>query len=187
MRDNQAWRFLNDSIGIFAAGAALAGANPMRTGYTSMRLGIIAHLVLFIFVFDPLLLFQGPAHLIFLAFATAAIGTVVIGIAMTGYFVRPVGWLVRIVLGACGIGLLIPRRGNRLQLGRQCRRRNRVPADHPGGVAKPEVSRGYLGAGPSTGRLLLNGSEPFSLAEDTRHASKTRRSRLPGTSSWQGD
>lgn len=108
MRDNQAWRFLNDSIGIFAAGAALAGANPMRTGYTSMRLGIIAHLVLFIFVFDPLLLFQGPAHLIFLAFATAAIGTVVIGIAMTGYFVRPVGWLVRIVLGACGIGLLIP-------------------------------------------------------------------------------
>lgn len=90
------------------AGAALAGANPMRTGFTSMRLGIIAYLVPFIFVFDPLLLFQGPAHLIFLAFVTAVAGTVIIGIAMAGYFVRPVGWLVRIVLGVCGCGLLIP-------------------------------------------------------------------------------
>ena len=90
------------------AGAALAGAGPMRTGYTSMRLGIIAYLVPFIFVFDPLLLFQGSAHLIFLAFATAAVGTVVIGIAMTGYFVRPIAWPVRLLLAVCGIGLLIP-------------------------------------------------------------------------------
>ena len=90
------------------AGAALAGASPMRTGYASMRLGIIAYLVPFIFVFDPLLLFQGPAHLVFLAAATAFAGTVVVGIAMVGYFVRPIGWFLRIVLAISGIGLLIP-------------------------------------------------------------------------------
>ena len=90
------------------AGAALAGANPMRTGYSSMCLGIIAYLVPFIFVFDPLLLFQGPVHLIVLAAVTAMLGTVVIGIAMAGYFVRSIGWLNRVLLLASGIALLIP-------------------------------------------------------------------------------
>ena len=94
------------------AGAALAGASPMRTGYTSMRLAIIAYLVPFIFVFDPLLLFQGPAHLVFLSAVTAFAGTVVIGIAMVGYFVRPVGWISRLFLAASGIGLLIPPGGD---------------------------------------------------------------------------
>ena len=90
------------------AGAAIAGASPMRTGYASMRLGIIAYLIPFVFVFDPLLLFQGPGHLIFLAAMTAFAGTVVIGIAMAGYFVRPIGWVGRFFLAAGGIGLLIP-------------------------------------------------------------------------------
>lgn len=94
------------------AGAALAGAGPMRTGYASMRLGIIAYLVPFIFVFDPLLLFQGPAHLILLAAVTAFAGTVVIGIAMAGYFVRPIGWISRIFLALSGTGLLIPPGGD---------------------------------------------------------------------------
>ena len=77
-----------------------------------MRLGIIAYLVPFIFVFDPLLLFQGPSHLIFLAAATAFAGTVVIGIAMAGYFARPIGWISRLFLAASGIGLLIPPGGD---------------------------------------------------------------------------
>jgi len=33
---------------------------------------------------------------------------VIIGIAMAGYFVRPIGWILRIVLALSGIGLLIP-------------------------------------------------------------------------------
>lgn len=90
------------------AGAAIAGTSPMRTGYACMRLGIIAYLVPFIFVLDPLLLFQGPLHLVFLAFITASVGTVAIGISMVGYFVRPLGWLQRIALALGGIGLLIP-------------------------------------------------------------------------------
>jgi len=90
------------------AGAALAGASPMRTGYTSMRFGIIAYLVPFICVYDPLLLFRGPPQLIALAFVTAAFGTVIIGIAMSGYFLRPVAWPARLMLAASGVALLIP-------------------------------------------------------------------------------
>ena len=90
------------------AGAALAEANPMRTGYTCMRLGIIAYLIPFIFVYDKLLLFDGPPLLIALSTITAAAGTVSIGIAMAGYFTRPVGWIKRLLLASGGVGLLIP-------------------------------------------------------------------------------
>jgi TRAP transporter 4TM/12TM fusion protein len=90
------------------AGAAIARTSPMRTGYACMRLGIIAYLVPFIFVLDPLLLLQGPVHLIILALTTAVAGTIAIGIAMVGYYLRPVGWFKRLFLALGGIGLLIP-------------------------------------------------------------------------------
>ncbi len=90
------------------AGAAIAGANMMRTGWECMRLAFIAYLIPFVFVFDPLLLFQGPLHLIALAIITASIGTLAVGVSMVGYFVRPVGWIKRVVFAVGGIGLLIP-------------------------------------------------------------------------------
>ena len=90
------------------AGAAIAGANMMRTGWECMRLAFIAYLIPFVFVFDPLLLFQGAPHLIALAILTATIGTTAVGVAMVGYFVRPVGWIKRALFAAGGIGLLIP-------------------------------------------------------------------------------
>ncbi len=94
------------------AGAAIAGAGMMRTGWECMRLASIAYVVPFIFVFDPLLLFQGPIHMVALAFATAAVGTVAIGIAIVGYFVRPVGWAKRLLLALGGMALLIPPAGS---------------------------------------------------------------------------
>ena len=90
------------------AGATIAGANMMRTGWECMRLAFIAYVIPFIFVFDPLLLLQGPAHLVALAVATATAGTATVGIAIVGYFVRPVGWWQRLLLALGGIGLLIP-------------------------------------------------------------------------------
>jgi TRAP transporter 4TM/12TM fusion protein len=90
------------------AGAAIAGSNAMRTGFACMRLGIIAYLVPFIFVMDPLLLLQGPLHLVLMAVFTASLGTIAIGISMVGYFVRSLEWSKRLVLLLAGFGLLIP-------------------------------------------------------------------------------
>jgi TRAP transporter 4TM/12TM fusion protein len=90
------------------AGAAIAGANMMRTGWECMRLAFIAYLIPFVFVFDPLLIFQGPPHLIALAIITATLGTTAVGVSMVGYFVRPVGWIKRVLFAVGGIGLLIP-------------------------------------------------------------------------------
>jgi TRAP-type uncharacterized transport system fused permease subunit len=90
------------------AGAAIAGANMMRTGWECMRLAFIAYFIPFVFVFDPLLLLQGPPHLIALAIITATLGTTAVGFSMVGYFVRPVGWIKRVIFALGGIGLLIP-------------------------------------------------------------------------------
>ncbi|MBI4490841.1 MAG: TRAP transporter fused permease subunit [Deltaproteobacteria bacterium] len=90
------------------AAAAIAGTAMMRTGWACMRLGIIAYVIPFIFVMDPLLLLQGPPHLVGLALATAAVGTAAVAAAMVGYFVRPLGWLKRASLTLAGIGLLVP-------------------------------------------------------------------------------
>ena len=89
------------------AGAAVANANPMRTGYTCMRLGIIAYLIPFFFVYDKLLLLEGPVLLVTLSVVTAATATLSIEIAMAGYFLRSIGWIMRLLLAAAGIGLLI--------------------------------------------------------------------------------
>ena len=94
-------------IAAFAA-AAVSGTSAMRTGATCMRLGIIAYLIPFVMVFDPLLLLQGPAPLIILAIATATAGTIAIGIAMSGYLFRFLKWGIRVILTLGGIALLIP-------------------------------------------------------------------------------
>jgi TRAP-type uncharacterized transport system fused permease subunit len=73
-----------------------------------MRLGIIAYIIPFVFVFDPLLLLQGPPLMVALALITATLGTLAIGIGIAGYFARPVGWSSRLLLLAGGVGLLIP-------------------------------------------------------------------------------
>ena len=90
------------------AGAAIARTSPMKTGYACMRLGIIAYIIPFVFVFDPLLLLQGPPLMVALALVTATLGTLAIGIGISGYFARPVGWSSRLLLLVGGVGLLIP-------------------------------------------------------------------------------
>ena len=84
----------------------------MRTGYACMRLGIIAYIVPFVFVYDPLLLLQGPPLLVALALVTATLGTLSIVIGMIGYFTRPAAWFSRILLVIGRMGLLIPPGGS---------------------------------------------------------------------------
>jgi TRAP transporter 4TM/12TM fusion protein len=72
------------ALGAFAA-ASLAQANPMRTGFESMRLGTIIYFVPFFFVLDPGLIMQGEASHILLVFSCAVLGVVVLSTALQGY------------------------------------------------------------------------------------------------------
>jgi TRAP-type uncharacterized transport system fused permease subunit len=90
------------------AAASLARADFWRTGWAGMRLGIVAYVVPFIFVFHPALLFKGTPAEIVLAAATAAIGVVLMGIGLAGFLVRPLGWGARAVATLAGLMLIPP-------------------------------------------------------------------------------
>jgi TRAP-type uncharacterized transport system fused permease subunit len=90
------------------AGAAIAGANPMRTGWAAARLGIIAYIVPFLFIFFPSLLFIGSWGKILICVTTALLGCFVLGTSLTGYLFKAITPINRVLLGLAGVGLLIP-------------------------------------------------------------------------------
>jgi TRAP-type uncharacterized transport system fused permease subunit len=96
------------AIGAFFA-ASLAGAEPMRTGFTAMRFGWTAYIVPFLFIFSPALLLQGDDLVAtMIAVATAIAGVWLVSIGMTGYLFRAIPPLLRIAFVIAGIALLLP-------------------------------------------------------------------------------
>ncbi len=96
------------AIGAFFA-ASLAGAEPMRTGFTAMRFGWTAYIVPFLFIFSPALLLEGDDLVAtMIAVATAIAGVWIISVGMTGYLFRLIPPLPRALLIVAGIGLLLP-------------------------------------------------------------------------------
>ncbi|MBI2361670.1 MAG: TRAP transporter permease [Deltaproteobacteria bacterium] len=91
--------------------AAIVQANSMRTGLEATRLGIVAYVVPFLFVFSPALLLKGSAVDVLLAAVTAMVGTVLLAVALTGYLFRQIATLKRALLGLAGLGLLFPHVG----------------------------------------------------------------------------
>jgi TRAP-type uncharacterized transport system fused permease subunit len=91
--------------------AAIAQADSMRTGLEATRLGIVAYIVPFLFVFSPTLLLKGSAVDVGLAAITAMAGTVLIGVALTGYLFQKIAGTKRALLGLAALALLFPHVG----------------------------------------------------------------------------
>ncbi|MFC1885839.1 TRAP transporter permease [Thermodesulfobacteriota bacterium] len=72
------------AIGAFA-GATIAEAPAMKTGFRAMRLGIAIYFLPFFFVYNPALVFHGTPVEIIKAFVTCAIGVGLVASAMEGY------------------------------------------------------------------------------------------------------
>ncbi len=98
------------------AGAGIAKANPMKTGFIAFRLGFAAYLVPYLFVMNPILLFVRPEGVSGLAFAlhmAVAIATSLVGMGgiatgMTGFFIKKCHAWERILLVLGGISLVDP-------------------------------------------------------------------------------
>jgi len=95
------------AIAAFAA-ASLAGASPMATGVTAVRMGWIAYIIPFVFVLSPSLLLQGDMVHIISAVVFAVIGVWVASCGFIGYLYRPIGGIVRLLFVASGFALLVP-------------------------------------------------------------------------------
>jgi TRAP transporter 4TM/12TM fusion protein len=96
------------AIGAFFA-ASIAGAEPMRTGFTAMRFGWTAYIIPFLFIFSPTLLLQNPsATETIVAVVTAIMGVWLVSVGITGFLFRPIAHAVRVVFAAAGIAMLVP-------------------------------------------------------------------------------
>ena len=88
------------------AGAQMAGADPMRTGWQASRIALSGFLAPFLFVYQPALLWRGPVTDIAILFVSAVIGITALSAAAAGYMFRPLGWPQRIFLVAVALAAI---------------------------------------------------------------------------------
>ena len=74
------------ALGAFAA-ATVAGADPMKTGFQAMRLGMAKYLLPFFFVLNPALILHGEILEIIQSVLTCFVGIALLGSSMEGYLV----------------------------------------------------------------------------------------------------
>jgi len=90
------------------AAANIARSNPLKTGFTSVRLGIAAYILPFIFVFSPALLWNGTAQEIALTALITGVGALFLAIAFAGFFLQKISFLTRVYVAVAAIGLMLP-------------------------------------------------------------------------------
>lgn len=90
------------------AGAAIAGSDPMKTGVQSMRLGIAAYLIPYMFVYSTGLLWVGTWDAIVIAIVGAIIGVTSIACALEGWLMGRLNGIFRIILAAAALATISP-------------------------------------------------------------------------------
>ena len=92
------------------AGAAIAKANPMKTGINATKLAIAAFVVPYIFAYSPVMLFVdvGSAWEVIQICLSALLGIFGIASALEGYILRPMSLPIRIASIIGGVTLMIP-------------------------------------------------------------------------------
>lgn len=90
--------------------SGIAQASFMRTAGQAVRMANILYLLPFLFVYNEVLLLQGPLGSIVFAGITAAIGIYSLACALQGvmFYAVFIGWLARILLGAAALALIVP-------------------------------------------------------------------------------
>lgn len=95
------------ALASFAA-AGLAQADPWKTSWTALKLGLATFLVPFMFFFSPVLLFKGSWPEIIQATLSGAIGVWFLAGATEGWFGGRLAKPLRFVLGGAALCLLHP-------------------------------------------------------------------------------
>ena len=88
------------------AGAALSGADPMRTAVEAFKFGLAAFVVPFMFFYSDAMLMQGEWYEILRVFATALVGIYLLAVAVQAWFFGPIGPVLRVILVAGGLGMI---------------------------------------------------------------------------------
>ena len=93
-------------IATFAA-CAVANTDFWKTGWAGVRLGIVAYLVPFVFVFQPALIFHGTAMEVLTVAMKTGIGVGILAVGMAGYMFRPMTLPEQAVSTICGVVIMV--------------------------------------------------------------------------------
>jgi len=91
------------------AGAAIANADPMKTGWTAWTFALAGFLLPYMFVYNNSLLLMGSVINISFAVLTAAIGVICLGIGIIGFFLEKTNPVERLIF--LGAALLLIKTG----------------------------------------------------------------------------
>lgn len=96
------------AIGAFAA-APIAGADPMRTAFSALRLAIAGFMIPFVFVYEPGLLLIGDFEPLTMLRVIVALGLAIwmINTALVGFSAGRLSWVARLVRLVVTAGLLV--------------------------------------------------------------------------------
>lgn len=90
------------------AASSIADANPLHVAALAVRFALAAFIVPFAFIYGPELLLEGWWLDTIFSFAAAAVGLIILAIALEGFFRNPLPIWLRFILGLAAIGLIIP-------------------------------------------------------------------------------
>ncbi|GAB7389124.1 TRAP transporter permease [Bacillaceae bacterium] len=90
------------------AAAAIADANPMKIGLLACRLGLVAFVIPYMFVYDPALLLIGSAGEVTVAVVTAVIGVIALAAGLEGWFGKPLKKWEQFIVSVSSLLLIFP-------------------------------------------------------------------------------
>ena len=91
------------------AGAAIAGANPMKTAFNATKLAIAAFIIPYILAYNPaMVLVDTTVVEVVMIAITSLIGMFGLGMALEGYYRGSIPWYLRILSAAGGLCLVYP-------------------------------------------------------------------------------
>lgn len=77
------------------AAAGIAESDPVKTGWTACKFGLVGFIIPYVFIFEPSLLFEGSFMDVFLSFITASIGVFALSLFSVGWLSFPLSWWKR--------------------------------------------------------------------------------------------
>ncbi|WP_407406336.1 TRAP transporter large permease subunit, partial [Peribacillus sp.] len=77
--------------------AGIANSHPLKTSITSAKIGLVAFLIPYMFIYGPELLAQGKVSAIMWTILMACIGVFVLAMAMVGWLKRKLFWYERVL------------------------------------------------------------------------------------------
>lgn len=90
------------------AGATIAGADPMKTGFVGVKYSAMLFILPFTFAYFPELLLQGSVGMTVYTTICIVLGLVIFASGLEGFFAKQMNWIERILMMGAGLLLFTP-------------------------------------------------------------------------------